>query len=190
MKLYSDNEWQLLEQFVGLATSDISDHIEVSNAVATLALSTVQSRLPQCGVFAGEGKLTLTRKPLPGWRRDMVLLPQYLFMINWADSAPGISWPETYYATYLPLIDRTIVTASLESTDMWGVTDLAIGSFAPERDMLTGSRDVISAWWRLQRDHDQDRFAYVWDEGRISCNEATRWADQVWCPYVEEEEEQ
>ena len=119
-----------------------------------------------------------------------MLFPQYLFMINWADSAPGISWPETYYVIYLPLIDRYIVTASQDSPDMWGVTDLAIGSFAAECDLLTGSGEVISAWWAIQKSgHGQARFAYVWSEGRVSSSLAYHWADQVWAVAFDEEDE-
>ena len=189
MDLYTPQERQDLDTFLTLHVSDIPQQITVAHAVATLALSNVQSRLPQCGIVSDSGKLTLTRKQFPLWRRDVVLFPQYLFMINWADSAPGISWPETYYVTYLPLIDRFIVTASQDSPDMWGVTDLAIGSFAGDRDLLDGSGEVISAWWAMQRDHGQERFAYVWSEGRVSNSLAHHWADQVWVEVTEEEDE-
>ncbi len=190
MDLYTPQEQQDLDTFLTLHVSDIPQQITVAHAVATLALSNVQSRLPQCGIVSDSGKLTLTREQFPLWRRDVVLFPQYLFMINWADSAPGISWPETYYVTYLPLIDRFIVTASQDSPDMWGVTDLAIGSFVGDRDLLGGSGEVISAWWAMQRDHGQERFAYVWSEGRVTTALAHHWADQVWVEVTEEEEDE
>lgn len=189
MDLYAPDERRNLDQFLALTAVQIPDHIEVANAVATLALSTVQSRLPQCGIVTDDGNVTLTRKQFSHWRRDVVLLPQFLFMINWADSAPGVSWPETYYATFLPLIDRYIVTASQDSPDMWSVIDLAIGSFEAERDLLIESGEVISAWWAMQREHDQERFAYVWTPGRVSSALANRWADQVWPGETEEEDE-
>lgn len=72
---------------------------------------------------------------------------------------------------------------------MWGVTDLAIGSFAGDRDLLGGSGEVISAWWAMQRDHGQERFAYVWSEGRVSNPLAHHWADQVWVEAMEEQDE-
>ena len=189
MELYTDEERRNLEQFLALTASDIPDQIPVAHAVAILALANVQSRLPQCGIVTADGQLKLTREQLQLWRQDVVLLPQFLFMINWADSAPGISWPETYYVTYLPLIDRYIVTASLDCPDMWGVTDLAIGSFDAGCDLLTGSGEVISAWWAMQRNHGQERFAYVWSEGRVSSDLADHWADQVWAVEIEEEDE-
>ena len=180
MTLYTEAEQQAVETFLTLSADDIPDQVPVAHAVATLALSRVQERLPQCGVVNDQGRLTLTRQAFPRWRADIVVLPQFLFMINWADSAPGISWPESYFATYLPVFDRFIVTASQDCPDMRGVTDLAIGSFAADRDLVTGAREVISAWWAMQRDHDQDRFAYVWSEGRVALEQANHWADTVW----------
>lgn len=189
MELYTNEERQNLDQFFALTAFDIPDQIPIAHVVATLALSNVQSRLPQCGVIGEHGRVTLAREQLPFWRRDVVLLPQFLFMINWADSAPGSSWPETYYAIYLPLFDRYIVTASQDSPDMWGVTDIAIGSFSAECDLPTGSGEVIAAWWAMQRDHDQERFAYVWSEGRVASSLVYHWADQIWAAAADEGEE-
>jgi len=189
MTIYTLQELQAVEAFIALRADEIPGQIPIANAVATLALSNVQSQLPQCGVVSDEGTVTLTRKQFPICRRNVVLLPQFLLTINWADSAPGISWPETYFVTFLPLIERHIVTASLDSPDLWGVTDLAIGSFDAERDLLTGSCEVIAAWWAMQRDNDQERFAYVWTAGRVSYALANHWADQVWPVSAEEEDE-
>jgi hypothetical protein len=190
MELYTDDERRNLDQFFALTAFDIPGQIPIANAVATLALSNVQSRLPQCGIVDAQGNLTLTRELFPIWRRDVVLFPQFLLMINWADSAPGISWPETYYATYLPLVNRYIVTASQDSPDMWGVTNLAIGSFDPDLDFLEGSGEVIAAWWAMQKSHhSQARFAYVWSEGRVPLALANRWADEVWVEETEEGDE-
>lgn len=188
MSLYTQPEKQAVEAFIAMRAADIPEQIHISHAVALLALSHIQERLPQCGMISEGGQMTLTRETLPRSRGDVMLLPQFLFTINWADSGPGISWPETYHATYLPVFDRYIVTASLDGPDMWGVTDLAIGSFAANCDLITGSGRAISAWWAMQRDHDQERFAYVWSEGSVSRELAYRWADEVWLPEIEEEE--
>lgn len=47
--------------------------------------------------------------------------PELVCCINWADSGPGYSWPESYYVTYLPGLEKYIVTASLDSPDVWGL---------------------------------------------------------------------
>ena len=165
---------------------DLDHNTAVRNAVARMVLGGIQSRLPQTGVARPDG-VVLTRAHFDKVPRDVLMLPQFLFMINWADTAPGISWPESYYLTYLPGFDRYVVTASFDSPDMYGVTDLAIGSFTSEGEWIEGLEQVILRWWGHQLDFDQPRFAYVWNEGRIGLDLANEWADLVWPPMVEEE---
>ena len=114
-------------------------------------------------------------------------LPQHLFMINWADSGPGISWPEDYYVAFVPGFERFVVTASMDSTDCWGFTDLAIGSFAGDVPLKAGAHAVITGWWSAQ--HGEYPWAYVWGEGLISQEIADGWRDEVWPPDVEEEDD-
>ena len=102
-------------------------------------------------------------------------------MINWADSGPGFSWPETYNVTYVPLYDVFIVTGSVDSTDIYGVTDFAIGHFPVGEDILRGSLEAVKGEWdNLARTYDQSRWAYVFDPGLITMDEADNSADQVW----------
>ncbi len=159
--------------------NEVVEDTPLKNAVARIALSVIQNRLPQCGIFDGD-KLTLTRKQFSHPRRDVVMLPQHLFTINWADSAPGISWPEAYHATYIPGFDRYVVTASFDGTDMYGVTELAIGFFEGDRQPVEGCADVLKNWWRYLQENCQYRWAYVWDEGLIDRAAANGWADEVW----------
>lgn len=168
--------------------SQVVEQTPVRNAVARLALSVIQNRLPQCGIFNGD-TLTLTRKQFARPRRDVVMLPQHLFTINWADSAPGISWPEAYHSTYIPDFDRYVVTASFDGTDMYGVTELAIGFFAGDRQPAEGCADVLKGWWRYLHENCQGRWAYVWDEGLIDRAVATGWANEVWVEESDEEED-
>jgi hypothetical protein len=153
--------------------------LDLRNTVATWLLAPTQESVPQCGVFH-DGELELTRKPLPRSRRTVVPLPQHLFMINWADSAPRISWPEDYHVTCVPEFERMVVTASMDSPDVWGVTDIAIGSFPVGEDLERGAGRVIRAWWSIAEGHDG--WAYVWREGLISAETAEAWRDTVWLP--------
>jgi hypothetical protein len=156
------------------------DHA-LANAVARVVLGAIQQRLPQVGIFDKEGDLMLGRGYYPKPDRPVELMPQFLFMINWADSAPGLSWPESYHVAYLPGYDRYVVTASQDSTDIWGYTELAIGSFDGNADVLAGARKVITDWWEeATRGSDDPRWAYVWEEGRVSRVEAESWADALW----------
>jgi len=169
---------------------EVVEGTPLCNAVARMVLGVIQNRLPQCGIFDGEGELTLTRKRFERAFRDVVLLPQHLFTINWADSAPGISWPEVYHSTYIPGYDRYVVTAAFDGTDLYGVTELAIGFFDGARLPAEGSADVLKEWWRFLRDNCQERWAYVWDEALISKKVAEEWADEVWSAGVENSEDE
>ena len=115
-------------------------------------------------------------------RRKIELWPHHLLTINWADSGPGLSWPVAYKATYVPLFDRTVVTASADCPESFGgVSDVAIGAFGPETSILEGSRRIIVSDWTNQwREHDQERWAYLFDTGMVSEAQADAWADEVW----------
>ena len=108
-------------------------------------------------------------------------------MINWADSGPGFSWPETYNVTYVPLYDVFIVTGSVDSTDIYGVTDFAIGHFPAGENIQKGNLEAVKGEWdHLARTYAQSRWAYVFAPGLITMVEADNLADQVW---KEEEED-
>ena len=68
-------------------------------AVAQILLERVQDRLPNAWTSSNG----MTRR-VSGRRahRKIEVWPTHLFTINWADSAPGLSWPVAYHATYVP----------------------------------------------------------------------------------------
>lgn len=116
-------------------------------AVAQILLERVQGRLPQWVGPTGAARPAFDRRA----HRKVEFWPQRLFTINWADSAPGYSWPAEYRATYVPGFDRTVVTASVDCTEVFGVCDVAIGWFGPERSVFEGSHDIIVAHWSWQQ---------------------------------------
>lgn len=59
--------------------------------VARIVLSQIQHKLPQWACSEGPGTIEYSREYYPRRRRGVALLPRFLFMINWADSAPGFS---------------------------------------------------------------------------------------------------
>jgi hypothetical protein len=130
-------------------TKDItlSGELELDNEVASILLDTVQTRLPNFHSRHKDGTEVHGRSIQGLKQRKIQLFPLHLFSINWALSAPGIDWPETYLVTYVPGHNVRIVTASQDSDDCWGYTDLAIGFCKPHRSPEFGVKNVIRSWW-------------------------------------------
>ena len=160
---------------------EVTIHSTVDYAVAAILLERIQDTLPQWASVRDD-HVTLGRNTRDrAATRVVELTPRFLMMINWADSAPGYSWPEAYYVTYVPLYEKFIVTASVDSTDVHGVTDFAIGHFKAEEDLLKGSGDaIVHEWSELARLYDQSRWEYLFEEGLIDNDLAEKLANRVW----------
>jgi hypothetical protein len=78
------------------------------------------------------------------------------------------------------------VTASADCPESFlGVCDVAIGAFGLETSILEGSRRiVISDWTNQWCQHDQERWAYLFDTGIVGKAEADAWADEVWGDHI------
>jgi hypothetical protein len=81
----------------------------------------------------------------PRWR--VGIISRRLFAINWADTAPGVSWLVEYRAMWLPIYDRWVVTASADGDDAFGYPDFALGSFSHECVMKDGAGEIIRRDW-------------------------------------------
>ena len=77
----------------------------VDAVVASIVLENVEKRLPGWSALRADGSFVCARKyrddeKVPN--RKVLLQSRRLFVINWADSGPGFSWPVAYYVTWLP----------------------------------------------------------------------------------------
>ena len=118
----------------------------VANAIARMALSERQRELPQWGYFSGDGVVKTRHYEGRSLRRAR-FDPQFLLMINYADSGPGFSWPETYHAVLFPHYDVYIVTASQDSPEVHGYVDEAMGFFPKDKDIIEGAKPLMCKWW-------------------------------------------
>jgi len=96
-------------------------------AVAQILLHGIQESLPQWSDFKDD-EVVSNRK----WHKRhkdarLAFGPRLVCTIDWADSGPGFGWPEAYYVTYVPGLEKIIVTASRDGDDSWGCSDHAIG---------------------------------------------------------------
>jgi hypothetical protein len=156
-------------------------------AVAQILLHHVQGALPQWASVSG-GTIQLNRNEHKRHKdARLAFNPQLVCTINWADSGPGFSWPESYYVTYLPGFDKFVITASRDGPDTWGCADHAIGVANGGRSPIEGARQAVTEFWRLQViEWEQPRWAGVFAEGLVDAKTANVWADEIWCPLQEE----
>jgi hypothetical protein len=166
-----------------------SSDLMLENAVARICLEPVAPELPQWASISN-GQVTLARK-----RRRRTALrshrprrPNHLFTINWADSGPGFSWPEAYYAARIPGYEVCIVTGSADSPDANGYCDFAIGWYLGGVSAGDKAGEVIRAWWSRQRECGQQRWAYLFDTAAVDDKTAERWADEVWGSEADDED--
>ena len=161
-------------------------HEEDDAAVAAIVLERVQKRLPQ---WAGcriepDGTRTILRardyRPRAA-ERKVELLPRRLLTMNWASSGPGYSWPVEYNVTYVPLYDHYIITASADCREVFGYSDIAIGSCAPGDDLRKECKTSIRQDWDWQRcEWQQPRWQILESSGLVTADEAEALADIVW----------
>jgi hypothetical protein len=209
--LFTADEHAVLARWFGQAPPEFAKHIALEEAIRRLGfakqpdhyrlidaaaafviLERVERFLPQWAISNG-GNLVLGRDyrdhaKVPN--RTVVLQPRHLFTINWADSAPGFSWPVAYYATWIPYYDRFVVTSSADCPDMFGYCDFALGAFGIDRPINEGAREIICADWTCHTESEQPRWACLFNTGLISKAEADAWAEEVWPSENDEEDEE
>jgi hypothetical protein len=158
----TDRERTILQAYFGQPSSALADAIatfdldrparnggsptEVDAAVAGVLLQGIRSSLPQWAAIRSDGQLMLGRSNTDDSRTRF--RPQHLFTLNWADSAPGYSWPVAHHATVVREFNRVVITASADCLDTYGYTDFALASFDVNRPLLDGAHEVIVNRWR------------------------------------------
>ena len=153
-------------------------------AVARVILKTIQNTLPQWASVSANYEVSLNREeikriPQSKHKLELNLAPKLICCINWADSGPGFSWPEAYHITYIPDFKKYIVTSSRDGDDVYGCADHAIGwGELIQGEFEVAKRCVQNHWSSLN--WEQERWAYVFDEGIINSKIAMEWADEIW----------
>ena len=159
-----------------------TDHLTLENAVARICLEPVAPELPQW-LSVPDDHMTLAgpRRRYRALRSHRPQQPNHLFTINWANIAPGLTWPEKYYTAHLPGYDVCVVTGSTDSPDAQGYCDFALGWYVGGVSDIDKAGECIRAWWTSQSArHGQPRWAYLFGSGAVDKETAERWADDVW----------
>ena len=190
-KLVEVDVYQPVTKGVYVKPGEYSSEYDVPNAVARLALAKIQESLPAWAGVNDKGEHFSARQ----YTRSEVAMvnyhPQHLFTINWADSGPGFSWPEAYYLVWLPVFERYVVTASQDSPDCYGFEDIAIGWQFFDEDREALAKDIILAnWGRVHKPNNEEGWAYLFGTGLVTEDLVHSWRDEIWPPYVPEDEEE
>jgi len=185
--LYTRDEQVVIERWIMQQASvyPVRDNHSDANKVAEIALSSVQSRLPQGLSIKEDGSRVIGRKTwdCPVRMRNDLFSPIHLFAINWDDSHPGFSWPEVYYATLLLGYNVYVVTVSHDAGDSHGYFDVAIGSFQVEEEEQIAEKGafVVKEWWQFQ--HQELRkcgWKSLLKPGIIDAESACLMREEVW----------
>ena len=153
-----------------------------SIAIAKVLLKNIQNRLPNSGIVDEYGFVSLTRKIEKNnlSLSKIAFIPRLIFSINWADTAPGMSWPEEYRITYVPDYDEYFITASSDSEDYYhGISgDIVLGV---SRDDVEDIKSIITGHWNeLKLEYEQLEFTNILQEGLINKDEINKWKKEVW----------
>ncbi len=155
----------------------------LGNAVARIALATIQHKLPQWGSYTPGQGVTLSRSLRLYPVRKVNSQPLHLFSLNWADSGPGFSWPEAYYVTWIPYYDRFVVTVSADSKDFCGFEDLLLGSFKSSSKKGADLREIrvaIIDYWIDHYNSGYEAWEGLCRVGAIKNTTPYVWRSRVW----------
>jgi hypothetical protein len=178
--------WKPVRDVVSLhpdESDDLNLRKAANNALARMLLSGYEGTLP--AYLWSAGGVVHSTRPDVGRKRFKTEL---LFGINWASSAPGVSWPEMYHLSWLPVFDRWVVVASRDTDEVDGYCDRVLDHFADCDEPVSEAAKVIERYWAGLLEYEQERFEEVTDTGSIS--DVDEIADRVWgnCNEVDEEE--
>ena len=184
--LYTMDDQVVIQRWMRTASEyPFLNDLKDSNKVAEIALSSVQSKLPQGISIQEDGATVKGRKT---WEssvsmRNDILTPSHLFEINWDDSQPGFSWPESYYVTLLPGYNLYVVTISQGSADVNSYFDIAIGCFRADWNKLIAENAslAVKAWWEFQhKELKKNSWKGLLKPGMIDEVSAFGLRDEVW----------
>jgi hypothetical protein len=164
-------------------TKSIQNSHALGNVAARIALATIQHRLPQWGSFTPGQGVTYSRTLRLFPVRKVNSQPLFLFSVNWADSGPGISWPESYHVTWIPYYDKFLVTASSDSKDLFGFEDLSLGWFtgSSKKGADFGKiRARILSFWQEHSDYEFEAWEGLSKTGAIKESTVLAWRSRVW----------
>jgi hypothetical protein len=170
--------------------TEFSRYSALQGAVGAVLLQHMQSRLPRSALFFPEQNvLAVSRGEARTPRKSKVhIVGQHLLTLNWADGAPGMSWPTAYYAVWVPIRDVWVVTASDDSGEMLGYLDVALGWFPATAAWEKSVARIITKDWSAWAADRQPGWEECTSRGRLSAETIFACRRQAWSAETVEEE--
>jgi hypothetical protein len=157
-----------------------SGDLALDNVVANLLLEPVENRMARWGSYAREGDVLRERRRKQVNPPSGLPIPKNLFTIHRPDSGSGMSWSEAYFVTSVPALDVKIVTVSVDSAEMYGYADLAIGFCGLSKEPLWGIKKIIVDWWKRAGGVEPTPWENLLGAGLVSKTRAFQWREERW----------
>ncbi|MDC0563690.1 hypothetical protein OAP51_02655 [Alphaproteobacteria bacterium] len=102
----------------------------------------------------------------------ILFFPRHLLTINWGGFFLGNQWIEKYHSFHVKEKEAIIVTASLDSEDMYGYCDFVIdihkSSDCQSTNMRNIGASIVREWANLHYQYNQSCWSDIVDSGLIS----------------------
>ncbi len=154
--------------------------IELDSLIAGILLDKDRVTMSESTSISEDGRLVQRKYVRNPQGERIPLRPARLFSINWSYSGPGISWPETYSVIDVRELNVRFVTASADSDEIWGYTDLAIGWCRPVGSPIFGVKKIIQCWWERSGGAEHMPREEFCDAGLVGQEQAERWRRELY----------
>jgi hypothetical protein len=175
----------------GYRVSQSSRYSALQGAVGAALLRTMQPRLPRTALFFPKANVLAVSRgdPRPGHGSKVSLVGRHLFTINWADGAPGMSWPTAYHAVWLPIWDVWVVTASDDTGETLGFLDVALGWFPATVAWEEGVTAIVKEDWSAWARDRQPAWQELLAKGQLSASAIWKCREHAWPDGADEDSE-
>jgi hypothetical protein len=162
--------------------TQFSRYTALQGAVGAILLRSMQRNLPRSALFfPTKNVLVISRgEARPAKKSCVSIVGQHLFSINWADGAPGMSWPTAYYAVWVPIQDIWVVTASDDTGELLGFLDVPLGWFPATAAWEKSVARIITKDSKAWASDRQPCWQELCAGGRLSLKSIVRCRQQAW----------
>lgn len=148
------------------------DHSPESILIAECLLQSSKAKRPFTLIDDGNCFYNSRKNINDYFSSPVLFFPQHLLTINWGGSFYANQWIQKYHSFYVREKEAIIVTASLDSEDMYGYCDFVIdihkSSDCQSTNMRNIGASIVREWANLHYQYNQSCWSDIVDSGVIS----------------------